>query len=197
MAYISTEEVKAIREELKAEFGNKFKFGVRKGAGSLSVRVTLLSGTTNFNDILDGREYIDINHYWLGNYGKHEKLFSKIVNIIKTAPGKVSAGGEWYDNSDAMTDYFDTAYYFNIHVGAWDKPYKVIKRNMPKANAKKARVKGESRTAKALAIYKRYEGCTRQEIITYIVGVMAAEHNIVLTRHQAAGLYQSAKKAAS
>lgn len=193
MAYINAEEVKAIREALKAEFGKKFKFGVRKGTNSSSVSVTLLSGTTNFSDILGDRESLDINQYWLGNYGKHEKLFSKIVDIIKTAPAKAGVGDEWYDRSDAMTDYFDTAYYFNIHVGAWNKPYEVIKRSMPKAKAKKA-PRGESRTAKALAIYKRYEGCSRQEMITYIVDEMASNHNIELTRHQAAGLYQTAKK---
>ena len=27
------------------------------------------------------------------------------------------------DSSDAMTDYFDTAYYTNIRIGKWDKPY--------------------------------------------------------------------------
>jgi len=32
-------------------------------------------------------------------------------------------GDQWYDNSDAMTDYFDTAYYMDINVGQWDKPY--------------------------------------------------------------------------
>ena len=30
-------------------------------------------------------------------------------------------------HSDAMTDYFDTAYYVNIHVGKWDKPYELNK----------------------------------------------------------------------
>jgi hypothetical protein len=32
-------------------------------------------------------------------------------------------GAEWYDRSDAQTDYFDTAYYMNVNVGQWDKPY--------------------------------------------------------------------------
>jgi hypothetical protein len=33
----------------------------------------------------------------------------------------------YYDNSDAMTDYFDTAYYYYINVGKWNKPYVVTK----------------------------------------------------------------------
>jgi len=32
-------------------------------------------------------------------------------------------GADWYDNSDAQTDYFDTAYYVDVNVGKWDKPY--------------------------------------------------------------------------
>jgi hypothetical protein len=31
----------------------------------------------------------------------------------------------YYDRSDAMTDYFDTAYYMHLNIGAWDKPYKI------------------------------------------------------------------------
>ena len=34
-------------------------------------------------------------------------------------------GNMWYDNSDAMTDYFDTAYYIDINAGKWNKPYKL------------------------------------------------------------------------
>ena len=62
----------------------------------------------------------------------------------------------------------------------------------PKAKSK-APVTG-SRTAQALAIYTRYEGCTRQEMITYLVSEMVSNHGVELTRNQAAGLYQTCKK---
>jgi hypothetical protein len=32
---------------------------------------------------------------------------------------------DYYDRSDAMTDYFDTAYYYDINIGKWNKPYVV------------------------------------------------------------------------
>jgi hypothetical protein len=32
-------------------------------------------------------------------------------------------GSEWYDRSDVQTDYFDTAYYMDVNVGQWNKPY--------------------------------------------------------------------------
>ena len=50
MAYIGADDVKRIREALKARFP-KFKFGCRKGSGSLSVDVTIKAGPTDF----DGR----------------------------------------------------------------------------------------------------------------------------------------------
>jgi ribose-phosphate pyrophosphokinase len=32
----------------------------------------------------------------------------------------------YYDNSNAMIDYFDTAYYVSVSVGQWNKPFEVI-----------------------------------------------------------------------
>jgi hypothetical protein len=126
MAYISATEVSAIRKELKAQFP-KFKFGVRKGSGSLSVDVTVKSGPVDFSDIFDqtSRSYAQINQYHLGNYGKHEKFFEQILRIIKIAPSTVEGGRRWFDESDAQTDYFHTAYYIHLQIGEWDKPYKV------------------------------------------------------------------------
>ena len=136
MAYISTEEVAAIRKELKKELP-EYKFSVTKHHHS-SVTVAFMKGpafaefqsrdryTGEFkDDVIEGHE--QLNHHWaMDFYGeKNGALIKKVEKIIKTAP--VKAGGrEWYDKSDAMTDYFDTAYYMNIHVGKWDKPYEVV-----------------------------------------------------------------------
>ena len=38
-------------------------------------------------------------------------------------------GNKWYDKSDAMVDYFDTAYYVDINIGKWNKPYVQTKTN--------------------------------------------------------------------
>ena len=32
-------------------------------------------------------------------------------------------GTTWYNKSDAMSDYFDIAYYLDVNVGKWDKGY--------------------------------------------------------------------------
>jgi hypothetical protein len=56
-------------------------------------------------------------------YGKHQPLFEEIEKIIKTAPALAEGGREWFDKSDAMTDYFHTAFYIDLDVGSYDKPY--------------------------------------------------------------------------
>ena len=121
MAYISAEDVKAVRKELKAAYP-KYKFSVRKGAGSYSLDVTLVKGPRDLSDITDKDGYSQVNQYHLHQVGKHEIFFKRILEIMKTAPAK-----GWYDNSDSMTDYFDTAYYLNLEIGSWNKPYQQVK----------------------------------------------------------------------
>jgi len=127
MAYISANEVAAIRKELKAQFP-EFKFGVRKGAGSLSVDVTVKSGPTDFSDIFHNTGHGQINHHWLCNYGKHQAFFEQIMRIVKIAPATVPGGRRWFDESDAMTDYFHTAFYIHLSVGSWNKDYVCVAR---------------------------------------------------------------------
>jgi len=126
MAYINAKDVQAIRNELKATFPN-FKFGVRKSSGSHGVDVTIKQGPTDFSDCFRGDDgYAQINQYHTHMYGDHQAFFDKVHEIIKTAPMRgegFHANKGWYDNSDAMIDYFDTAYYIHMSVGEWSKPY--------------------------------------------------------------------------
>jgi hypothetical protein len=138
MAYISATEVKAIREQLKTRFP-EFKFGARKGAGSLSVDVTIKQGPVdfigNYNETIDSRpgglrggspadRYLQVNQFWFQDHftGRAQAVIAEVLRIIKTAPDR-----KWYDNSDAMTDYFDTAFYIHLSIGEWNKPYALVK----------------------------------------------------------------------
>lgn len=128
MAYITKEDVKAIRNELKAEFP-RFKFGVRKTASSMRVDVTIKAGPVDFRDINQDQGYASINPYHTDRYGQHSKFFEKIIEIIKTAPIRGEGyhkGTGYYDRSDAMVDYFDTAYYMSLKLGSYDKPYNKV-----------------------------------------------------------------------
>lgn len=124
MAYITAEDVKAIRTELK-EFFPKWKFSVRKGSGSLSVDVTIQKGTAAF----EGKTHAQVNQYWIKDHWKDEDdqaVLLKINEIMHNAPGRVNADRKFFDHSDAMTDYFHTAFYTHLSIGAWDKAYECV-----------------------------------------------------------------------
>jgi len=120
MAYISAQDVKAIREELKQQFP-RWKFSVRKGSGSLSVDVNIMQGTCAF----EGRDYAQVNQYWIKDHWQDaddQKALIQINEIMHNAPGR--AGGRvYFDESDAMTDYFHTAFYTHLSIGQWDRKY--------------------------------------------------------------------------
>ena len=128
MAYITTEEVRAIRNALKAEFGKSIKFSVRKRHYS-SVNVTILKSEEDLSEYTKDRGCVSVNHHWLDKHFPnevHRNIFKKIVEIIETAPGTVEGGREWFDNSDPMTDYFHTAFYYSLNIGRWDRPYEQL-----------------------------------------------------------------------
>lgn len=60
---------------------------------------------------------LDINPYWF------QEHYSGVAKEFLTETMKAMKSGDWYDNSDAQTDYFDTAYYVDVNVGSWNKPY--------------------------------------------------------------------------
>lgn len=67
------------------------------------------------------KQHMQINQFWFQEHftGKALEFMTELYNRIKSQ-------GKWYDNSDIMTDYFDTAFYIDVNVGQWDKPYQVV-----------------------------------------------------------------------
>lgn len=63
------------------------------------------------DDAIIFRKYRHNQVYWMPNATNDEtlKFYEKINSAIKLA-------GEWYDNSDPMTDYFDVAFYYDVVV---------------------------------------------------------------------------------
>ena len=141
MAYMNQQKKQVIKQALDQilkPLGFKFSLKV---SHSSKISLTLRSGPVDF--ITDHIEYIktekpwdfnqemvtymesrkcmSINQYWYNeNYTKkNAELIGKIVNAMKSA--------DWFDKSDAMVDYFHTAYYYDVNVGDWEKPYTVTK----------------------------------------------------------------------
>ena len=142
MAYMNQERKARIASKLKPILA---KYGVK---GSLSVRnhstivLTLKSGRIDFIenyiktditkpygnkmsqdqvDYIRNNQSLDINPYWFQEHftGNAKEFLTKAFNALKSA--------DWYDESDAMTDYFNTAYYVDVNVGKWNKPYTLEK----------------------------------------------------------------------
>jgi hypothetical protein len=138
MAYMNQERKQKISAKLKPILA---KYGVK---GSLSVRnhstivLNLKSGKIDFienyikTDVekvyanklsQDQVEYIrknkslDVNPYWF-----HEHFSDDAKNFLTEAMQALKSA-DWYDESDAMTDYFNTAYYVDINIGKWNSPY--------------------------------------------------------------------------
>ena len=110
MAFITKETVKDIREALKKEFP-EIKFSVRK-ADHCALSVTIMK-SPYFEDGI----YRPINHYWIKESTDNEEQASVIQRIDEI----IRETGNYFDESDTMTDYFHCAFYYDIQVGKWDK----------------------------------------------------------------------------
>ena len=138
MAYMNQEKKAKIAALLKPIMA---KYGVK---GSLSVNnhstivLTVKSGSIDFVEnyiktdaekpyakhfsedqvaYIRKNQSIDVNPYWFQDHftGKAKSFLTEAFRALK--------GADWYDESDAMVDYFNTAYYVSVNIGKWNKPY--------------------------------------------------------------------------
>jgi hypothetical protein len=133
MAYVSQEMKRAKAPAIKAVLA---KYGMK---GSISVDnhsslvVTLKEGVLDligeanrFNredaERRNERFYpvegnYSVNTYWIDDHykGKIRSFFKELLAAMR--------GNDWFDNSNSQIDYFHTAFYTDINVGRWNKPY--------------------------------------------------------------------------
>lgn len=123
MAYMSSERksrIKAAVDPVLKKYG--LKGSLRKDTHSITL--TIRSGNVDFKHLTvspiacePSKFYVQVNEYWLDSHWTGTAL--QVLEELKTA----MRAADWYDNSDAMVDYFDTAYYPYIHLGSWQKGY--------------------------------------------------------------------------
>ena len=70
-------------------------------------------------DYIRSKKSLDVNPYWF------QEHFSGVAKSFLTDALKALKSADWYDESDAQIDYFNTAYYVDINIGKWNKPYTV------------------------------------------------------------------------
>lgn len=139
MAYMNQDRKATIASNVKpilAKYGMKGTLSVRNHS---TIVLKLTSGKIDFiGDLQPQRQFgyvdyqlnkdemrkryeLDINPYWYQEHYTGESL----AFLSELIPAMKSAG--WFDKSDAQIDYFNTAYYFDINVGTWQKPYILTK----------------------------------------------------------------------
>ena len=117
MAYVSQEDKAKLAPAIKKVLN---KYGMK---GSISIRhhstlvVTLQSGAIDFKDYSHGDGYIQVNTYHIDSHytGKAKNFLNELLAAMK--------GPNYFNNDDAMTDYFHRSHYTDINVGRWNKPY--------------------------------------------------------------------------
>jgi len=169
MAYMNQEKKAVIKAALdKVLKARGFKYSLRVDHYS-SITCTIQSGPVDFIGNYrskscpagnDRAGYLQVNTYWIDDHytGEAAEVLSAAVDGLKAAG--------YYDRSDAMTDYFDTAYYMHLNIGQWNKPYIVTPRTMRQAAAV---LTEDAIKAKILA-----QGCSAQFLNNqFIVKVIA------------------------
>ena len=119
MAYMNQEKKQKLAPAIKAVLKKYNMKGTISVNNHSTLVVTLQSGPIEFkhsNSDVDSCNH-QVNTYWIDTLytGTANKFLDELVDAMK--------GDEWYDRSDAQVDYFDTAYYIDVNVGKWNKPY--------------------------------------------------------------------------
>ena len=122
MAYVSKQDKAELAPAIKAVL-NKYDM-----KGSISVRnhstlvVKIKQGAIDFADYFThGDGYCQVNEYWIDQHyqGIHRAFLNELLTAMK--------GPKYFNNDDAMTDYFHRSHYTDINIGMWNKPYAFVK----------------------------------------------------------------------
>jgi hypothetical protein len=115
MPYISTEEVKAIREKIKKEFPS-YKFSIYR-KDHMSIHVHLMQSDLSFK-----RKHDQVNHYWIKDHYQDNPKAQKVLMRIHELICGIKPN---YDRNfnDPGADYGDRNYFIEMAIGKWDQPH--------------------------------------------------------------------------
>ena len=135
MAYMNQELKKQRAPQIKAvlkKYGLKGTIGIRD---HMTLYVTIKEGALDFigvaqkmnNEYAEARgikpvimdNYDTIHHTHADRYRRFDETIANFIDELDAA----MKGVTYYNNDDIMTDYFDRAFFININVGEWRKPY--------------------------------------------------------------------------
>ena len=126
MAYVSQADKKRLAPAIKAVLKKYDMKGTIAVRNHRTLVVKLRSGRIDFAPYMhDNDQYIDVNVYWIDTHynGVARDFLNELLDAMK--------GSEYFNDDDAMTDYFSRSHYTDIEVGAWNKPYTFMGCNIP------------------------------------------------------------------
>lgn len=124
---LTTKEItKLIRDGLKLMFPTmKWSVSFSSYSGGSSIRVALMEAPFDPFVYDKDRKYstMQINQYHID---KDDRLTDRAKDTMKKANELIRS--YHYDDSDIMTDYFDTNFYYDLNIGRYDRSFKVVEK---------------------------------------------------------------------
>ncbi len=64
---------------------------------------------------------LDVNPYWYHEHftGRAKDFLAEVIPAMY--------GPDYFDHSDAQTDYFHCSHYIDVNIGKWNAPYALVK----------------------------------------------------------------------
>ena len=122
------EVVELVRQWLKKTYP-RYKFSVRRSDYN-SIHISLMQADFEAFTAASGvKTYADINHYHIDS---ETDLTERTREVMKNVRAFVQSYN--FDDSDPMTDYFQTNFYLNLSIGTYKKPYRT---SLPKLRCRR------------------------------------------------------------
>jgi hypothetical protein len=136
MAYMNQERKQKIATALKPILAKYKVKGTLSVRNHMSIVLTLKSGAIDFignSNKVCGNDFYQVSRGFRPNDTGYDQVnpyhfqnhYDGVAKEFLTEAFKALKAADWYDESDAMTDYFNTAYYVDVNIGKWNKPYEV------------------------------------------------------------------------
>ena len=130
MAYMSQDVKKILSYGIKRvlkQYGMKGTISVdHRSTLVVTIREGRLDVIGNYKRVSNPQHevggHLDVNEYRIATSydGEVREFLTALLAAMNGADGIRN-----HDNSDITTDYFDVGWYTDIHIGLWDKPYKL------------------------------------------------------------------------
>lgn len=148
-----------VRQWLKETYPH-YKFSVRKNHYNSFAIELQQADFEPFTEAAGNRVYHDVNHYHIEN---DHYLTDRAKEVMQNVCSYIMSYN--YDNSDIMTDYFNTNFYFDLDIGSHKSPYKCV---IPQLTCDKR---------KLAPVFKHPEGKTHKAIRQALNGAVFKEYD--------------------